>query len=261
MKDFHEFSLHVANTTASVKPGGLCQHLQSPRHFASITHQLAALSFTQVFDARFAAALTPDGYRSFAPLHYGRVQDDVLQFFVAHCSDGPRAQLSLEAGSLLLCEPHGFLSFDIGGTFPDEQRSQTYTTSNDAQWQHTVELAVLDYLTIGRPRMAKRAKLTDLMDHVFTLLGHSGSPHLWFTLAAGHARLGEESKARDLAQEALIRYRKCAEHDPRASWPQKGEQRCERLVHALYAVQAERLLEGWKAGTVAALGVQSLVAG
>lgn len=216
-------------------------------------------SFAQTFDARFRAALAPDRYLPFAPLHYGRIIGDVLQFIIAHCNSEPQAELTLETGTLLLCEPHSFLSFDIGGGFPNEQQASTYRAADRAQWQQVSELAVLDYLAVVRPRLEKRSSLSALMDHVFTLLGHSGSPHLWFTLAVGHARLADETRARALAQEALVRYRKCAEHEGPAMWPKKGEQRCELLVHELYADRTQRLLDGWKAGTLAALGLENLL--
>lgn len=224
---------------------------------------LTERSFSQLFDARFKAVLAPDGYHSLGLLHYARVVGDVLQFFIAHTSQHPeseQAELSLEAGCLLLCEPHTFLSLDIGGSFPDEQTPRTYVSPTSAQWPQVAELAVFDYLTIGRPRMDKRSGVPGLMDHVFTRLGRSGSPHLWFTLAVGHARLGDEVRARGFAQEALVRYRKAAEETPSASWAHKGEQRSELLVHELYAVRSERLLEGWRSGTLSALGLNTAIA-
>lgn len=243
--------------------GGLRrQALQTSKPCSSIEATLTPPSFAKVFDARLAAVLATDGYQAFAPLHYGRIQGDVLQFVIAHYEQHERSQqvvLALEMGSLLLCEPHAFLSLDIGGNFPDEKATKTYVAEKPEHWVQTAELVVLDYLAVARARIDKRFPLPALMDHVFTLLGHSGSPHLWFTLAVGHARLGNEPRARRFAQEALVRYRHCAEAEPQATWTSRGEQRCELLVHELYAGRAQGLLDGWKAGTLRTLGIEALL--
>lgn len=110
-------------------------------------------SFAQVFDARFAAVLATDGYRAFAPLHYGRVQGDVLQFFIAHCEHAEPSELALEMGTLLLCEPHAFLSLDMGGNFPNEDATRTYIAESPQKWLHATELVVLDYLALALTKL------------------------------------------------------------------------------------------------------------
>jgi hypothetical protein len=255
--------LHLPNGTDSVKSAHEREALQSLDWCSSIRVHRSPVTypaFSQLCDARFGAALATDGYRPFAALHYGRIVGDVFQFFLAHCSQGPQAALSIEMGSLLLCEPHNFLSLDLGGSFPDETLAKTYVAPDEGQWHQAVDLAVVDYLTIARARMDRRSRLSGLMDHGFALLGRSGSPHLWFTLAVGHVRLDDETRARALAQEALVRYRKSTELEPNASWAIKGAQRAELLVKELYAVRAGRLLDGWKAGTLSSLGLDVLPA-
>jgi hypothetical protein len=124
----------------------------------------------------------------------------------------------------------------------------------------------MGYLSELRPRLQARASLPGLMDAVLGHLGASGSAHLWFTLAVGHARLGEETKARRFAQEALSRYRATCQPNSdgspnvNAAWAKKGEQRAESLMDALYKSRTTTLLDGWRSGTIAALGLASLEA-
>ena len=67
------------------------------------------------FEARLLSALSTDGFQRFAPRHYGRIRDDILQFLVSQPESGPRQALTLEFASLLLVEPHSFLNLDLGG--------------------------------------------------------------------------------------------------------------------------------------------------
>jgi hypothetical protein len=213
-------------------------------------------AFSEAFEARLFPTLQVDGYCRLAPLHFGRVAGDVFQLLVLHREQGTPA-FHVEYASLLLVEPHAFASFDLGGRFPEDS---VYSALPEGL-PHAFETVLVDYLTVLRPRLQARLNLTGLMDVALHSLGASGSPHLWFTLAVGHARLGQEAKARGFAQEALSRYRALCEPSTDGSpnvnttWATKGEQRAELLVDALYTGRIVPLLEGWRSGTIAALGL------
>lgn len=216
-------------------------------------------TLTAAFEARVQPALQVDGYRRLAPLHFGRIVGDVFQLLVAQVAV-PSPEIYVEHTSMLLLEPHAFANFDLGGRVPEVGGH----TVADEPVSHTVERLLAEYLTALRPRLQVRATLRGLMDLAMHRLGESGSPHLWFTLAVGHARLGEEGKARGFAQESLSRYRDAC--TPRsdalvsvnAPWANKGEQRAALLVDALYTGRIAPLLDGWRSGTVAALGIEAL---
>lgn len=214
--------------------------------------------FTTAFEARVLPSLLVDGYRRLAPLHYARVVGDVCQLLLVAMTPHPPA-FHVEYTSLLLVEPHAFASFDLGGRCPEVDAYPASPPDLD----RGLDALLMNYLSQLRPRLQASAELPGLMDATLRQLGESGSPHLWFTLAVGHARLGDETKARRFAQEALIRYRAAGEPNPDGSpnpntpWANKGRQRAESLVDALYAGRTTALLEGWRSGTLVALGLDS----
>lgn len=216
------------------------------------------------FESRILPALQVDGYRRFAPQHYGRLRGDVLQFLVASFDAGS-AQLQLEYASMLLVEPHGFLNFDLGGRLLGAASPNPASASATREMSHTVDALLVDYLAALRPRLERHAQLPGLMDLALGRLGETGSPHVWFTLAVGHALLAQEEPARRYAQEALGRYRALCEPCPdgspnvNAPWAKRGEQRSGLLIDALYTGRVAPLLDGWRSGTLAALGLGDFV--
>lgn len=222
-------------------------------------YPLTDAEFAATFQARVYPALQVDGYRCVAPLHFGRLVGDVLQLLVVHFTP-ERLELFVEHTSMLVVEPHGFANFDLGGRTPARG---AFVASKSAVSQ-AVDAWLMEYFTTLRPRLEAAAALAGLMDVALHALGQSGSPHLWFTLAVGHARLGREKQARGFAQEALARYRahceRSADGSPSlsAAWAQKGEQRVELLLDALYSGRVGPLLDGWRTGTLAALGLATL---
>lgn len=210
------------------------------------------------FESRILPALQVDGYRRFAPQHYGRLVGDVLQFLVVEY-DAAQVSFQLEYASMLMVEPHSFLSFDLGGRLPDAAKSGRPSAARELS--HAVDDLLVDYLGVLRPRSQAHARLPGLMDLALSRLGETGSPHVWFTLAVGHAHLAKENPARRYAQEALGRYRALCEPNPdgtpniNSPWAKRGEQRSELLIDALYTGRVAPLLDGWRSGTVTALGL------
>lgn len=219
--------------------------------------------FQSALEQRAMPVLHLDGFRRVSPLHYGRILGDVFQLLLLHL-DVHRGTFQAEYTSVLLVEPHTFASFDLGGPFPDGQLGKVYKASSLAELSHDLEVFLVDYLTVARPHLQVRGQLTGLLDAALRALGGSGSPHLWFTLAVGHSRLRDEKAARRYAQEALARYRTycqpAADGSPNANlpWAKRGEQRAELLIEALYAGRTPHLLDGWRTGTLSALGLTAL---
>lgn len=215
-------------------------------------------------ETRLLPALQVDGYRRFAPQHYGRLLGDVLQFLVVEFDAAARS-FQLEYATMLLVEPHTFLSFDLGGRFPPLASVEPSSADAARTVSHAVDALLVDYLAMLRPRLQTQVTLPGLMDLALSRLGETGSPHVWFTLAVGHAYLAKENPARRYAQEALGRYRAFCEPNPDGSpnvnspWAKRGEQRSELLIDALYTGRVAALLDGWRSGTVAALGLGDFV--
>ena len=234
----------------------LSERVVSPERGVTVTD----VALTTAFETRLEPALQVDGYRRLAPLHYGRIRYDVYQLLVVHFVS-EASEFHVEHATMLLVEPHTFANFDLGGRFPE---SSAYSFGTQRDLSHDLETLLMEYLTVLRPRLQARAALTGLMDVTLHQLGGSGSPHLWFTLAVGHARLGDEKKARSFAGEALSRYRAHCVPSPdgspnvNAPWAHKGEQRAELLVDALYSGRIAPLLDGWRSGTIAALGIAAI---
>lgn len=227
---------------------------------AKLVPHVTDAAFVAAFEARLLPVLQVDGYRRLSQLHYGRIDEDVFQLLVVQAPPSGK-HFYLEHAALLLVEPHAFVNFDVGARFPE---TGGYCLFDDVTSSGDSERLLVDYLTVLRPRLQMRANLVHFLDLVLRQLGESGSPHLWFTLAVGHARLGQEKAARRYAQEALTRYRTLGEPplggvaNVNANWARKGEQRAELLVDALYSGRVAALLDGWRSGTVAALGLENL---
>lgn len=222
------------------------------------------------FEARLLSALSTDGFQRFAPRHYGRIRDDILQFLVSQPESGPRRVLTLEFASLLLVEPHSFLNLDLGGRFPDGDAGKVYVVGADeanvpgADNGHAreigvaVEAVVIDYLSSCRPVLERASHLKGFIAATAAQLQDETTPHPLFSLAAAYARAGALDDAEEFAIRARDAYvaSQTGENHP---WAARGEQRCSLLLNSLYAGTTPALQDGWRAGTIAALGVESLV--
>lgn len=209
------------------------------------------------FERKLLDALDNDGFRRFAPRHFGRIRDDVLQFLVLQEASSQPPGFGIEYGNLLLAEPHTFLSFDLAGRLPDGAPDALYLLNSHPQVDTVLEQALIDYVTSCRPMLQRVSTLRGFLAATLDTLSDTPHPHSLFTIAASYARAGRIDDAERYAVRAREHYTR---HQGASTnqWAQRGELRCTRLLESLYAGTVVSLQDGWRAGSVRALGVDIL---
>ncbi len=222
------------------------------------------ISVVKPFQDEVLPIMAKDGFQRFGGKKYGRVVGDVGQFFFLHVDSTLVRTFWIEFTTMLLCEPNEHVTLTLGGKFPNgapRQGGMGWSFGARSEWDLTDNIGRVKrgYIEHCKPYLDDCLSLSGCIAASREMIGEPGCymPHLHRTLACGAARIGDSGEALRLAKLSIAGM-ETKRGDVDLPWGETANADTRSLIEAMDEGLEQTLLEGWRAQTIQALGIERL---
>ena len=219
-------------------------------------------SVTKAFKEFIFPLMKEDGFLQLNAKKYARIVDsDVLQTIILHVDSRLRRSYSIEYCSLIMSEPHEFLSLEIGGKFEKLSAGKSYGAVTEDMLEKTIHRAAIAYKEDALPKLQKQASLEGIKNSYLLLRKNENydNPNTLFSIACSYAALNDEKNAFDYAIETYELCKSMEPTEPNTEWVSTKIDLSDRLINALKSENYNNLLREWRDFTISSLKLDKLL--